>query len=115
MIEYKWTISALDCAVNEEGLENVVKTVHWRYRGTDEDGNTAELYGAQPVPSPNPEEFSAYETLTQEVVEGWLESIMDVEEKQKNITDQIELIKHPISVTLPLPSAEVEPKSSDSV
>jgi hypothetical protein len=108
MIEYKWTISALDCAVNEEGLENVVKTVHWRYRGTDEDDNTAELYGAQPVPSPNPEEFSAYETLTQEVVEGWLESSMDIEEKQTSIEEKIKLIKNPVSVTLPLPSSEQE-------
>jgi len=106
MIDYKWTISALDCTVNEEGLENVVKTIHWRYRGTDEEGNTAEVYGAQAVPSPNPEEFSAYETLTQEVVEGWLESTMDVEQQQKAIENKIELLKNPVSVTLPLPNIE---------
>jgi len=115
MIDYKWTISALDCAVNEEGLENVVKTVHWRYRGTDADGDTAELYGAQPVPSPNPEEFSAYETLTQEVVEGWLESIMDMEEKQNIITEKINLVKNPVSVTLPLPSSEEETQDTGSL
>lgn len=106
MINYKWTISALDCNVDEEGLKNVVKTIHWRYRGTDEDGTTAEVYGAESVPSPNPEEFKEFETLNQEVVEGWLESILDVDEKKQNIQQQIEEIKNPVKVTLPLPNTD---------
>lgn len=31
-----WTIAALECATEENGLNKVVKTVHWRYKGTDE-------------------------------------------------------------------------------
>ena len=105
MINYKQTISALDCAVNEEGLENVVKTIHWRCRRTDSDGFTTEVYGAQPVPSPNPQEFKPYENLTQEIVEGWLESTIDLSEKQTTITEKIDKIKNPTKVTLPLPSS----------
>ena len=106
MIDYKWTISALDCAVEEQGLQNVVKTIHWRYRGTDQDGVTAEIYEAKSVPSPNPEEFQAYETLTQEVVEQWLESVIDVKQKQSIIEQKIDKIKNPTQVTLPLPNQE---------
>jgi hypothetical protein len=108
MVNYNWTISALDCAVEEEGLQNVVKTIHWRYRGTDSEGETAEIYGAQSVPSPNPEEFQAYETLTQQIVEQWLESVMDMEEKQTIIEQKIDKIKNPTNVTLPLPNQEEE-------
>ena len=71
-MNYTWTISALDCAVSQDGLTNVVQNVHWRYRATDADGITAETYGAQSVPSPNPDSFSAYKDLTSEVVAGWL-------------------------------------------
>jgi len=114
MINYKWTISALDCAVNEEGLENVVKTIHWRYTGTDSDGFTAGVYGAQAVPSPNPEEFQPYENITQEIVEGWLESTLDVSEKQTIITEKINKIKNPTKITLPLPSTNKSGSTEDT-
>jgi len=106
MINYTWTISALDCAVDEEGLQNVVKTIHWRYRGTDDEGFTAEDYGAHPVPSPNPEEFKPYENLTQQIVEGWLESQMDMNSLKTKISEKIDKVKNPTRVTLPLPSDE---------
>lgn len=68
-ITYQWTISALDCAVSKDGLTNVVKTIHWRYRGANENNITAEVYGAQSVGDPNSEEFTPFENLTKEVVE----------------------------------------------
>ena len=40
MINYTWTIAALEYATEENSLNKVVKTVHWRYKGTDE---TSEL------------------------------------------------------------------------
>lgn len=103
-ITYTWTISALDCRVSEEGMSDVVQTVHWRYRGTDEDDVTYETYSATAVPTPNPEGFIPYPDLDLTIVTGWLESILDMEEIQANIAAQIELIKHPIVVTLPLPT-----------
>ena len=36
MTNYTWTIAALEYATEENILNKVVKTVHWRYRGTDE-------------------------------------------------------------------------------
>lgn len=101
-MEYKWIISALDCIINEDGLTNVITTIHWRYMGIDIDGITAETYGAQSISSPNPETFTPYEEINLEMVSKWLESKMDMEEIQKNIDTQIELIKNPIIITLPL-------------
>ena len=103
MITYKWTFSAFDCKVDENGLQDVVTTVHWRYRGTDKDGVTYEIYGAQAVGEPNPDAFTPYPDISEEQVIGWMESVMDMEEMQKNIAEQIYLIKNPVNVTLPPP------------
>ena len=103
MINYTWTMGPFDCILNEDNMQKVVTTVHWRYRGTDEDGITAEVYGAQAVGQPNPEAFTPFPDLSQEQVEGWLESAMDMNAIRANIDNQISLIKNPVTATLPAP------------
>ena len=102
MITYKWNFPAFDCKVGGE-LEKVVTTVHWRYSGTDEDGVSFEVYGAQSVGEPNPDAFTPYPNLSEEQVIGWMESVIDVDAMNKSLADQIELIKNPIQITLPPP------------
>ena len=105
---YQWTISALDCAVSKDGLTNVIETIHWRYRGTNENDVTAEMYGAQSVGDPNPEDFTPFEEMKKEKIVEWLENIIDMEEMQTNINNQIKELENPTHVTLQLPSEEVE-------
>ena len=108
MITYKWIFSAFDCRVNEDGMQDVVTTVHWRYNGTTEDGISAEIYGAQAVGTPTPDAFTPYPELNEEQVIGWMEETMDVPAMQLNIAEQIELIINPVMVTLPPPFANTE-------
>jgi hypothetical protein len=103
MITYKWSFPAFDCRVNEDGMQDVVTTVHWRYAGTNEDGVTSEIYGAQAVGTPTPDAFTPYPDLSEEQVIEWMEQTMDVEALQLNIAEQIELIINPVYVTLPPP------------
>jgi hypothetical protein len=102
MITYKWTFSAFDCRIDEK-LDKVVTNVHWRYEGADDDGVTAETYGAQAVGEPNPDAFTAYPEISEEQVIGWMESVIDMESMNENIANQIDLIKNPVQVTLPPP------------
>jgi hypothetical protein len=102
MITYKWTFSAFDCRIDEK-LDKVVTNVHWRYEGADDDGVTAETYGAQAVGEPNPDAFTAYPEISEEQVIGWMESVIDMEAMNENIANQIDLIKNPAQVTLPPP------------
>ena len=81
----------------------MVYTVHWRYRATDENGITAETYGAQAVLPPSEEDFTPYNELTKEQVVGWLEASMDVSSMDLYLDNQIELIVNPVDVTPPLP------------
>jgi hypothetical protein len=108
MITYKWIFSAFDCRVDEDGMQDVVTMVHWRYNGTNEDGVFAEIYGAQGVGTPTPDAFTPYPDLSEEQVIGWMEETMDVAAMQANIAEQIELIIHPINVTLPPPFNQPE-------
>ena len=108
MITYKWIFSAFDCRVDEDGMQDVVTTVHWRYNGTNEDGISAELYGAQAVGTPTPDAFTPYPDLSEEQVIGWMEETLDVEAMDLNIAEQIELIINPVYVTLPPPFANTE-------
>jgi hypothetical protein len=102
MITFNWTISAVERAISLNGLQDVIQTVHWRYRGTDENGVTAETYGAVAVGQPNPQDFTPFDEITASDVEGWLENILDVPSMQANLESQITLIINPTTITGPL-------------
>jgi len=99
---YKWVISQLDTAPSEDGLTDVVKVVHWRYKA--EDGTyTAEVYGAMGCATPSDTYFTAYADLTFDNVCEWLVAGNDVDAMELNLDTQIENLKNPPIVNLPLP------------
>lgn len=102
MTNYTWTISSMETAPSEDGLTDVVKTIHWRYKGVDGDYQ-AEVYSSFACASPSPTDFTAYEDLTEADVIGWLEAGIDVDAMKENIDSQIENLKNPPIVSLPLP------------
>ena len=102
MTTFNWTISAVERAISLDGLSNVIQIVHWRYRGTDENGVTAETYGATSVGAPNPQDFTPFDEVTASDVERWLEVLLDVPSMQANLEAQIALIINPTTITGPL-------------
>ena len=108
MITYTWDIFRLDCAPSENGLTDVVKTIHWILQGQDENGITASLNNSYPLPSPNSEAFSDYSTLTQETVISWLENNLDVGYLQTVLANEIASQYNPPITSLPLPWMKVE-------
>lgn len=107
MTTFNWTISATERAVNLDGLSDVIQVIHWRYRGTDENGVTAETYGATSVGAPNPQDFTPYDGITESDVIGWLEDILDVPSMQTSLEAQIVILITPTTITGPLYSAPV--------
>jgi hypothetical protein len=101
-LETKWVISTLDTAPSFDGLTDVVKTVHYRYQGQDEQ-YFAEVYGTMGCATPSDTDFTAYEDLTYEQVCLWLESGLNKEAMDLNLATQIENLKNPPIVNLPLP------------
>ena len=92
----------MDTAPSEDGLTDVVKTVHWRYEGKEGE-YTAEVYGAMACATPSETDFTAYEDLTYEQVCEWLVAGNNVEAMDLNLATQIENLKNPPIVNLPLP------------
>jgi hypothetical protein len=109
MTTYNWVISVLDTAPSEDGLTDVVKTVHWRYQATN-DTYFADIYGSVGLDTPESAQFTPYAELTEADVVTWLESKLDVEELKANLDGQLERLANPPIVNLPLPwvTPEVE-------
>lgn len=108
MITYTWSISKLDCAPSENGLTNIVKVIHWALTGIDENGVSASMSNSYPLPSPSPEGFSDYSTLTEATVIGWLENNLDVEHIKSKLSNEITSQYNPPITPLPLPWIKVE-------
>jgi hypothetical protein len=101
-----WVISQLDTAPSEEGLTDVVKTIHWRYQATetvDEKTYNADIYGSMACATPSETDFTAYPDLTEAKVIEWLEAELDVEALGASLDAQIEAQKNPPIVNKPLP------------
>ena len=108
MITYTWSISQLDCAPSENGLTNVVKVIHWGLVGQDDSGVSASINNSYPLPSPSPEAFTDYSTLTEETVIGWLQNSLDVGYLQTKLANEIASQYNPPITPLPLPWVLVE-------
>ena len=102
---YTWLIQELKAKVQDEdsGLENVITTIHWRYRGEDGE-HSHELYGTMNLEAPEADAFIAWDDLKgdKETVISWLENGLDVESLQANIAKVIELKAKPREITLHL-------------
>jgi len=108
MANYKWVINAVDCYTAKDGLEKVAYNIHWSYFATEGE-HTASMIGVQSIGEPNPDNFVAFEDLTEEQVVSWISAAMDVEQMQANLDKQIEDIVAPKVVTLQLNKPVIQP------
>ena len=107
---YSWVINALDTYPTQDSLSDVVYNIHWGLVATsdqtDAEGNayTASSIGTQTIAAPEAEGFTAFEDLTQEIVEAWLEaSELNVDEIKASLDTQITEKITPTSVTKATP------------
>jgi hypothetical protein len=110
MPDYSWHIEQCQIAPSENGLESVIKTLHWRCYATEGDEQST-CYGSIGLESPDPEAFEVYEGLTEATVVGWLKATLDaqqegqVEQIEASLAGEIEKRRNPPIVTAPLPWA----------
>ena len=99
---YTWLINSLDAKIHEEGLDNVIYNVHWRYIGTDDsiEPIIASRIGVLSVKYKSGDPFIPYADLTKDEVIGWLVAGLDVDQLKILLDKDIELIKHPVDESL---------------
>lgn len=103
MNTYKFHINAVDVHTQVGDLEKVVYNVHWSYIGEDENGNTASIIGVQSVEEPNADNFTAFESLVQSDIIGWIEPLMEIADMQANLDGQLAELAAPTKQTLQVP------------
>jgi hypothetical protein len=96
---YSWKITSIK-KVDTPNLPGVIFQTHWKKIGTDSDGNTGEFNGATPFDpkTVDPENFTAFENLTEEQVLGWIQAVVvgDYERHvNSRIAEQIEAKRNP--------------------
>ena len=106
MTNFSWSISALNCSAEKDGLPKVIHTIHWRYQAEKTEGEKTyfvDTYGASSVGQPNPESFIPYEDITEAEIVSWLEATLPIEAMQAGLEAKIEEQINPTELTPPLP------------
>ena len=92
-----WTIANLERNVADGG----VTVAHWRVTKSETVGDdtfTASSYGTVGfTPDASADDFVAYDSLTEEVVMGWVHAEVDQAETEAALTANIEAQKNPVS------------------
>jgi hypothetical protein len=91
-ISYSWQITQLTKKPSLSDLDNVVVHCRWELIGTESTtGTTGQFSGATPLEldPDNTGSFVAFEDLTEEIVVGWLESIV-VDDYWNHVTERIQ-------------------------
>ena len=109
---FSWSFPALEYYPHKDGLQQVVHVIHWVLNGSDGTYDSS-VYGTQSLSTSelNPDQFVAYDNLTQATVESWLESAMGedrVQELKSVVQQNIDNMKNPPNVVASPPWAQSE-------
>lgn len=93
-ITYKWNVNTMDVAPSANGLSDVVKVIHWRLSATDGQYYT-DSYSTVSLDAPDAENFTSFDSLTEEQVIAWVESKVDVESVKTGLQNQLAALANP--------------------
>ena len=94
---FNWSIANTERYLDTGGIF----VVHWRVTAEETVGDdtfTASAYGTVGfTPDPDADDFVAYDSLTEEVVMGWVHAEVDQDATEAALTANIEAQKNPVS------------------
>lgn len=102
MATFTWVINQLDTKPQEDGLTDVVVTIHWTRQAQDSE-IIVTSYGTMACQTPSATDFTAYPDLTYDQVCSWLNAGLNVTEIDLGLQQQIDNIINPPIIVLPLP------------
>jgi hypothetical protein len=104
---YTWQFPQLDVVFDEDGMQDVVKTINWVLNAQDGEYTTY-CYGSVNVGKPDPQSFVPYQQLSEAEVQAWTEQALGADQVDKlksMLAVEIENKKAPKSGPLPPPWA----------
>ena len=101
-----WSISSLDCKVQEGEYQDVVIVAHWSCTNTQTiDGKeySGRVYSTCSLPAPEGS-FTPFQDLTQDIVLGWIwANGVDKSATEAAVEQQIQSQAHPTVISPALP------------
>ena len=91
-----WTITSLDTIKSENSLSDIVYNIGWKLTGSDGGFSYVKTGKAFHLSSPESGSFTAYNSLTESTVIGWLKSHLGstkVTEIETEVSDEVTLLK----------------------
>lgn len=104
-IAYSWTFPQFDVAPSEDGLSEVVKTIHWRLDAID-GGITAGAYGSAALGQPDPAHFTPYADITEQWAIDQTSPLINLPEVEAALSGEIAKKKNPPAVPMIPPFAQ---------
>jgi hypothetical protein len=102
MIQYHRDILSIYVKPEKNTLNNVVTRVTWRWTVRDE-SDFADLYKDTFFASVNPNNFTEYQDLTDEIVFSWIDSVEDIESIKEQLDQNLIAKKTPEMVEKKIP------------
>lgn len=77
-ITYTWEVKGIK-KVNNSQYNNAIVQTYWKKTGTNDDGIVGDFSGATPfeLSTVDPNNFVSYEDLTEELVLGWIQNVVN--------------------------------------
>lgn len=105
-VNYTWEITGMRKNPSVEGMEDVITSVSFLYSGVNEDNITGSFSGAVTFPTPDSENFIAFDEVTKENVVSWITEQYSQSAMQDSITKEIQDKVNPPEVDCDLPWSE---------
>lgn len=76
-LTYTWKLKSLK-KTSAGDYQDLIVGTQWECTGTDADGNSGTFHGATPFSAANvdPGSFVSYDSLTEEIVLGWIKAVV---------------------------------------
>lgn len=99
-LTYTWKLKSLK-KTDTADFQDIIVQTYWECTGTDEDGDTGTFHGATPFKAQDVDGdgFITYADLTEEIILGWVQSIVTGGYKDhvdEQIMKQINETKNPV-------------------
>ena len=98
MLEYNKEILSIYTAQSENGLNDVVKRVTWKYQVKD-GSYAADIFKDTYFSSVNSQEFIAYDNLTEDTIQDWIDDVENMEELKTELDTKLQEVKNPTKVS----------------
>ena len=87
-VTYTWKVKSLKTQT-VDSLEGFIFQTYWTKTGTDENGNEGVFSGATPFKPELDNSFTPFQSLTEEIVLGWIKAVV-VGEYENHVNAQIQ-------------------------